>query len=150
MHRSKIFAPDRQTTRTHSSRNGHAPPSGCQRFDTHHRLPDEAAYSRVFAGASRSRDRLFTILSRRNDLDVARLGLAISRKHCRLATGRNRLKRIVRESFRQHLATLVGLDVVVLAQSGAAAADNRALFDSLTKHWQKTRSAQFDAQPDSQ
>lgn len=78
------------------------------------------------------------------------MGLAISKKHCRLATGRNRLKRIVRESFRQQRVALAGLDVVVLAQSGAAAADNRTLFDSLAKHWQKTRSAQFDARSDSQ
>lgn len=123
---------------------------GRQRFGSRHRLPDEAAYGRVFGGASRSRDRLFTVLSRKNDSDTARLGLAISRKHCRLATGRNRLKRVIRESFRQHLATLAGLDVVVLAQSGAADADNRALFDSLAKHWHKTRSAQFDGQSDRQ
>jgi ribonuclease P protein component len=148
--RSKIFAPDRQTTSTHNSRKSQDPSSGCQRFHPNHRLPDQAAYSHVFGGASRSRDRLFTILSRRNHLDVARLGLAISKKQCRLATGRNRLKRIVRESFRQHLVALEGLDIVVLAQSGAAAADNRTLFDSLTKHWQKTRSAQFDARSDSQ
>ena len=147
MQRLKKLAPDRQTTTTHKSK---PPGPHRQRFAQRHRLPDEAAYSRVFGGASRSRDRLFTVLSRRNDSDVARLGLAISRKHCRLATARNRVKRVVRESFRQHLGTLAGLDVVVLAQSGTADAGNRALFDSLAKHWQKTRSAQVDGQSDSQ
>lgn len=144
---SRVLATDRHTTTTPKSKT---PTPGRQRSGSPHRLPDEAAYSRVFGGASRSRDRLFTVLSRRNDSDTARLGLAISRKHCRLATGRNRLKRVIRESFRQHLATLTGLDVVVLAQSAAADADNRALFDSLAKHWHKTRSAQCDGQSDRQ
>lgn len=133
---------DRQTNKT-DKRN--VPVPDRRRFGKHHRLPDAAAYGRVFGGASRSRDRLFTVLSRRNDFAAARLGLAISKKHCRLASTRNRLKRIVRESFRQHLAILAGVDVVVLAQPAAAGADNEALFDSLAKHWQKTRSAHFDA-----
>lgn len=146
----KNFGPDRQTPTAHENKlPGSHGPHG-QRFDRRHRLPDEAAYSRVFGGASRSRDRLFTVLSRRNHTDVARLGLAVSRKHCRLASTRNRVKRIVRESFRHHLVNLAGLDVVVLAQSGTAGADNRALFDSLAKHWQKTRTAQCDGQSDSQ
>jgi ribonuclease P protein component len=105
------------------------------------RLPDAEAFSHVFAKASRSRDNLFTVLSRKNGTDHARLGLAISKKHCRKATGRNRLKRLVRESFREHAAALEGLDLVVLGQADASLADNRTIFSSLARHWQKTRSA---------
>ncbi|HWM27200.1 MAG TPA: ribonuclease P protein component [Woeseiaceae bacterium] len=105
------------------------------------RLPDAAAFERVFARASRSRDNFFTVLSRENGKDYARLGLAISKKHCRRATGRNRLKRLVRESFRHHQSHLAGLDVVVLGQPGTSRANNKVLFDSLAAHWQKTRSA---------
>jgi ribonuclease P protein component len=95
----------------------------------------------VFAKASRSRDNLFTVLSRKNGMDQARLGLAISRKHCRKACDRNRLKRLVRESFRQHAEALAGLDIVVLGQPDARKADNRTIFSSLARHWQNTRSA---------
>jgi ribonuclease P protein component len=84
---------------------------------------------------------LFTVLSRKNGTDRARLGLAIAKKHCRRATGRNRLKRLVRESFRQHAAELEGLDIVVLGQPGTSRADNKAIFSSLARHWQRTRSA---------
>lgn len=136
----------RQTTTT-DKRQDPAPPR--QRFGKIHRLPDEAAYDRVFGSATRSRDPLFTVLSRRNDADTARLGLAISKKHCRRATARNRVKRIVRESFRRHAAMLAGLDVVVLAQPQTGDAGNRSLFDSLAKHWQKTRSAHLVRVPDS-
>jgi ribonuclease P protein component len=114
------------------------------------RLPDAAAFSRVFSTAKRSRDSLFTVLSSANGLACARLGLAISKKHCRAASGRNRLKRIVRESFRQHQHELEGLDVVVLGQPGTSRADNERLFDSLAGHWQRTRAAHVataDARP---
>ncbi|MDX1507243.1 MAG: ribonuclease P protein component, partial [Woeseiaceae bacterium] len=74
--------------------------SARHRFGKNRRLPDAAAFGRVFEKARRSRDTWFTVLSRDNELACARLGLAISKKHCKKATARNRLKRIVRESFR--------------------------------------------------
>jgi len=102
-------------------------------------LPDAAAFGRVFRGADRSRDAYFTVLSKPNGLGIARLGLAISKKHCRLATERNRLKRLVRESFRRHQDVLAGLDVVVIAQPAAKEAAHAALFDSLERHWHQSR-----------
>jgi ribonuclease P protein component len=111
------------------------------------RLSDTADFSRVFSGARRSRDRYFTVLSKPNGRRSARLGLAISKKHCRLASGRNRLKRIVRESFRRHRPELASVDIVVMAQPGTEAVDNATLFDSLDGHWQGIRRA---PQPDQQ
>jgi len=93
----------------------------------------------VFEKATRSRDKWFTVLCRDNNKDIARLGLAISKKHCRHATGRNRIKRVVRESFRQHQDELAGLDIVVINQVATATAANQQLFDSLARHWQKCR-----------
>lgn len=115
--------------------------SSIYRLKKDHRLLSAAAFGRVFKKAARSRDKWFTVLSRENDLEIARLGLAISKKNCRQATGRNRIKRIVRESFRQHQAEIAGLDVVVINQGAAATATNRALFDSMAAHWQRCREA---------
>ena len=95
----------------------------------------------MFEKATRSRDKWFTVLCRENDTENARLGLAISKKNCRQATGRNRIKRIVRESFRQHQAEIAGLDVVVINQPAAAAATNRVLFDSMAAHWRRCQKA---------
>ena len=111
--------------------------SQASRFEKHNRLLDAAAFGRVFERASRSRDRLFTVLCRPNGQETARLGLAISKKQCRKAVARNRLKRIVRESFRQQQQALAGLDVVVLNQRAAAEADNTTLQVSLRRHWQR-------------
>lgn len=96
-----------------------------------------AAFARVFAGAKRSRDKCFTVLCRSNEKNVARLGLAISKKNCRAATQRNRLKRIARESFRGNQELLKGLDVVVINQPAARSRSNREIFDSLHGHWEQ-------------
>jgi len=98
---------------------------------------DADSYGRVFKKASRSKDKLFTVLYRGNNLQCARLGLAVSKKNCRHATGRNRLKRIVRESFRKHRDKLGGKDLVVLNQAGTHKAENKALFASLASHWRR-------------
>jgi ribonuclease P protein component len=111
-----------------------------RRFRRRSRLPDSSAYSGVFKKAERSRDKMFTVLFKENGESEARLGLAISKKHCRSAVGRNRLKRVVRESFRHHHADLSGLDVVVLNQPAAMRASNEVLFDSLHQHWQRCHS----------
>jgi ribonuclease P protein component len=102
-------------------------------------LLDAAAFARVFKKATRSRDKFFTVLARDSNSDVARLGLAISKKHCRKATARNRIKRVIRESFRQHQAELAGLDIVVINQPAAALANNGTMTESLLQHWQRCR-----------
>ena len=106
-------------------------------FRKHQRLGNRAAYDRVFKKARRSRDKCFTVLARRSENQPARLGLAISKKHCRKASARNRIKRIVRESFRLHQASLAGIDLVVMNQPAAAMATNDELKLSLDAHWQR-------------
>ena len=96
----------------------------------------------MFEKAARSSDKWFTVLCRKNEGKAARLGLAVSKKHCKTATGRNRIKRIVRESFRQHQHGLGGLDVVVLSRPETAAGDNRRLRQSLAAHWHRCRQEQ--------
>ena len=111
--------------------------SSLYRFRRENRLLDAAAFGRVFKQANRSRDKWFTVLCRENENELARLGLAISKKNCRQATARNRIKRIVRESFRQHQEQLAGLDIVVMNQPAAKTGSNQQLFDSLTGHWRR-------------
>ncbi|MCP5149925.1 MAG: ribonuclease P protein component [Ectothiorhodospiraceae bacterium] len=113
-----------------------AEPGGC-RFSRACRLLTARDYGRVFAAAQRSSNHVFTVLARPNELGIARLGLAIARKHLRRAHARNRVKRIVRESFRHNRALLRGLDVVVLARSGTADAERSAMHESLDRHWRR-------------
>jgi len=107
------------------------------RFQKTNRILDAAAFGRVFKKATRSRDKFFTVLCRDNKDEIGRLGLAISKKHCRKATARNRIKRVIRESFRNHPTDLKGLDIVVINQPAAALANNDAMSESLERHWQR-------------
>ena len=107
------------------------------RLSKDNRLKDAASFNHVFSRAKRSRDDQFTVLCRSNDLQRARLGLAISKKHCKKAVGRNRIKRIIRESFRQHQAALRGLDIVVMNKVAATDAANGELVKSLEAHWHR-------------
>lgn len=43
----------------------------------------------------------------------SRLGLAITKRHTRRSTDRNRLKRLAREIFRRHGVKVAGLDLVL-------------------------------------
>ncbi len=101
------------------------------------RLLKAGEFERVFDKAVRSSDQYFTVLARLNDLDYPRLGLAISKKKAKLAVTRNRLKRIIRESFRQIQLELCCADFIVLAGNKCGTADNRHLEESLERHWQK-------------
>lgn len=103
-------------------------------FARHQRLLKGKGFERVFAAPRRSSDRFFTVLVCDNSLPYGRLGLAVSKKRIRLAVARNRVKRVVRESFRHHANRLRGLDAVVMARQGTAAS-GRELRCSLEAHW---------------
>jgi ribonuclease P protein component len=108
------------------------------RFPLLARLSSEIDFQRVFRTAcGRSNDACFTVLSATNGSADARLGLAISKKKTPTSAGRNRLKRIVRESFRHHRKDLAGLDIVVMNNVGADKKSNAELFAALINHWSR-------------
>ena len=100
------------------------------------RLTLASDFDRVFRKSRRSADGLFTVLYRANGLGYPRLGLAIAKKRVRLAVGRNRVKRLIRESFRAAQPQLNGLDIVVLARDKVGVAPNAEVSVSLAHHWQ--------------
>ena len=105
------------------------------RFQRNVRLTNKADFNRVFAQAEKFSDRYFTVLVRSNDLPYPRLGLAVSKKVAKSAVVRNRIKRLIRESFRLQQHDLTGLDIVVIARSGLHHESNGQLFNKLQHHW---------------
>lgn len=103
-------------------------------FDKSQRLLDAKAYKAVFDDAQlKVSNQQVLFLARENSLLYPRLGLVIAKKNVRLATQRNRIKRIIRESFRLQ-QQLNGIDTIVLARRGLDQLDNaglRKLFDQL-------------------
>lgn len=106
-------------------------------FARRYRLTRPAEFSRVFGDAQRSADRYFTVLFRANQSDTARLGFAVAKKQIPAAVGRNRVRRLARESFRKQRESLPPVDIIILARSAAAAAANSELLASLDRHWQR-------------
>lgn len=106
-------------------------------FPKSYRLRKAAEYKAVFAAPKVSSDRYFTVLMRPNAFSHPRLGLAISKRKVRKATARNRLKRIVRESFRLNRHQLPAADFVVMAKPAAVEAESKELWESLARHWQR-------------
>jgi ribonuclease P protein component len=77
------------------------------------------------------------LLARNNDLDHPRLGLVIGKKSVKLSVERNRLKRLMRESFRQHQDDLVGWDIVIVARKGLGDIENPELIQHFGKLWKR-------------
>ncbi|NRB71886.1 MAG: ribonuclease P protein component [Xanthomonadales bacterium] len=107
------------------------------------RLTAQHEFRRVFARPKVAQDGLFRILVRPSTEPRSRLGMAVSVKVCKQAPGRNRLKRIIRESFRQHQEQLNHAgpcDLVVLPRYQATTRSNDTLFNSLSRLWARSTS----------
>lgn len=105
------------------------------RFTKAQRLLTKLSYDRVFSQAQKLTTPEFILLYRENTLGYSRLGLAISKKSIAKAHDRNRMKRLIRESFRQ--AKLPNVDLILLAKSGAKNVTNTVVLTNLGKLWLK-------------
>jgi ribonuclease P protein component len=100
------------------------------------RLLTAAEFQQVFKRCDyKASDRLMTVLAIHNGLDYPRLGTAVSIKAAGNAVRRNRIKRLIRESFRQHQLSLAGLDLVVTVRHGLSALSNPQILAILDTHW---------------
>jgi ribonuclease P protein component len=104
-------------------------------FTPAQRLHNKSDFDRVYKDARRFADALFAIFVRPNQGPNARLGLSIAARIIGGAVRRNRLKRLIRESFRLHQHELPAVDIVINARAGARNADNAAIVRSLERHW---------------
>ena len=68
-----------------------------------------------------------------NTVNTGRLGITVSKKVSKRAVDRNRIKRLVRESFRDLHTSLPNNDFVIIARNNAAKAENRTIIETLVK-----------------
>lgn len=104
------------------------------------RLRRAAEYRQLYASGRRLGAEPFTAIVRPNQLAVARLGLSIAARTVRRAVQRNWVRRLIRESFRQHCGQLPPLDIVVGVRSGVQAMSGARLREALERLWQKIAS----------
>lgn len=106
-------------------------------------LPRESRIRRAgdFAAMRNASGRLggrcFSVRYRDNGLGQARLGLAISKRVSKRAVERNRIKRLVRESFRRIRAQLPAVDLLVMAREQANGLPGPELLAEIDRLWKK-------------
>ncbi len=111
-------------------------------FNKTRRLIKKTDYDHVFNKAKKVTIPEFTMLYRDNTVGHARLGLALSKKIVHKAHDRNRLKRILRETFRNH-QNLPNVDMIFLARPGVNFVSNSVIMTKLSGVWNKL-SASYD------
>ena len=110
-----------------------------QGFARQQRLLKASEFGAVYARRQRVADGCFTVNFLPNQLGHARLGLSIGAKAVGNSEARNRVKRVVRDSFRQIAAELSGIDLVVGARNGARTAHNARLRECLDGLWKQVK-----------
>jgi len=81
----------------------------------------------------------FLLLARPNALQYPRLGLVVAKKKVRLAVDRNRLKRIVRDSFRHQQHELPAVDIVFLVRQNISSIPGDEFHKQLLQAWKRLR-----------
>lgn len=104
-------------------------------FKKQFRLSTEAHFTFVFKKPIKLEISEIIMLSRFNSLEYSRLGLSIKKKNIRRAYERNRLKRLIRESFRLSQHRIIRMDVIIIAKKNAIQLNSAELREKLEKLW---------------
>ncbi|MBY4676576.1 ribonuclease P protein component [Marinobacterium arenosum] len=84
-------------------------------------------------------DQHILLLATPNGLSHPRIGFVISKKNVRRAVKRNRVRRIMRESFRLNQHQLPAVDILVLARPGLGELEKDELHRLAKKCWSRLR-----------
>lgn len=110
------------------------------------RLRRKCDFDATYARGRRFADGFFTVTANNNGCGAARLGMAVAVRAAGGSVARNRIRRLIRESFRLHQHELPPLDLVVGVRPRAAAESGRTLRLSLAALWNQV-SAQCATSP---
>ena len=105
------------------------------RFQRSQRLRRPAEFQAAYRQGRRFGNELLTATVRPNDQSVARLGLSIAARTVGNSVCRNRLRRLLRDSFRLRQLELPPVDIVIGARSAARAASAAVLREGVGRLW---------------
>lgn len=106
-------------------------------FSRELRLLAPKEFNNVFQQPNRAGTPQLTILARSNLLSFPRLGLTVAKKQIKRAHERNRIKRIIRESFRLLQHELPCVDFVIVVKKPTESLSNQEIRDILDKLWKR-------------
>ncbi len=61
--------------------------------------------------------------------------MSVGKRHIPLAVDRNRIKRVIRETFRHAMCTLPPVDVVVVLKASTKGKNNQVIQGELERQW---------------
>lgn len=107
-------------------------------FPREDRILSSEQYDKVFKNNEvRASAPGIVLLALKNDKEGARLGLVVPKKVLKRAVWRNRVKRVVRETFRISKGTLPNIDLVFIAKPSIGEMSNIEISSTLKKLWHK-------------
>ena len=106
-------------------------------FPSSFRLKNGDQIQEVLVRAKKYKDRSLSIFIKSNSLGHPRLAIIIAKKNVANAVERNRVKRLIRESFRLNQDKIKGNDIIVFGYRGVETLTNSELQQCLVKNWQK-------------
>lgn len=115
-------------------------------FPSQRRLRRKWDFEQLYARGRRLGNAHFGLTLRPNDAGP-RLGMAVASKAAGGSVQRNRLRRLIRESFRLHQHELPPVDLVVSIRAGACATAPAELRSSLEGLWDKVKAACASSRP---
>ncbi|AAN53093.1 ribonuclease P protein component [Shewanella xiamenensis] len=101
------------------------------------RLLTPAQFKSVFSNPIKASSAEITLLAIPNSEQHPRLGLTVAKRYVKRANQRNRIKRVIRDSFRLNQHNIPHLDIVVLVRNGVMEMENAELNKLIEKLWRK-------------
>lgn len=103
------------------------------------RLTVQRDVNAVFDDANAVRHPLLVLLGKANTLNHSRIAIIVAKKNVKKATQRNRLKRLIRESFRVSQAMLPQSDFIVIVKQHLHKQANKDIFAIVEQTWERYR-----------
>ncbi len=98
-------------------------------------MTNKLNFNDVLSSTTRSEDGLFSVFFVKSKINYCRLGVSLPKKIIAKATTRNKIKRIIIESFSVFFQATKGIDIVVRAKKEPQQNTSDKILQSLEQHW---------------
>ena len=98
-------------------------------------MTNKLNFNDVLSSNTRSEDEMFAVFYVKNKTNACRLGVSLPKKIIAKATTRNRIKRLIKNSFSMFFQETAGIDVVVRAKKEPQPNTSDKILQSLDQHW---------------
>lgn len=106
-------------------------------FSRNQRVITRAEFKSIFDSSKKIAQRNLVLLFKPNAKPHARLGVVVGKRTAKSAVLRNRIKRVIRESFRSNQDRLKRVDIIIIARKPCETLNKDILRKGIDKLWEK-------------